>query len=160
MACFSKRVSCEPRREKTILRGFQPCLTYMLTGLYSHRRWLEAFGFRKKRACTIYVAKTKALIRCAVTAQLICAFVFAYAKISFSHDADHIIQPQSRSITSLYSKTVSTPAYGYEQYKLIIMIIILSIFKEDSAFSILASLPFGPPVNTDIDYYYLCIIAE
>ena len=28
----------------------------------------------------MYVAKTKALISCAVTAQLICAFVFAYAK--------------------------------------------------------------------------------
>ena len=33
-----------------------------------------------------YVAKTKALISCAVTAQLICAFVFAYEKNSFSHD--------------------------------------------------------------------------
>ena len=29
------------------------------------------------------VAKTKALISCAVFAQLICAFVFAYAKIRF-----------------------------------------------------------------------------
>ena len=32
------------------------------------------------------MAKTKALISCAVTAQLICAFVFAYAKSRFSHD--------------------------------------------------------------------------
>ena len=38
-------------------------------------------------ACTIYVAKTKALISCTVTAQLICAFVCAYAKSRFSHDA-------------------------------------------------------------------------
>ena len=30
--------------------------------------------------CTILIAKTKALISCAVTAQLICVFVFAYAK--------------------------------------------------------------------------------
>ena len=44
------------------------------------------FGFRKKGDCTIYVAKTKALISCAVTAQLICVFVFAYAKVRFSHD--------------------------------------------------------------------------
>ena len=43
--------------------------------------------FRFRNNCTIYVAKTKALIRCAVTAQLICLFVFAYAKSSFSHDA-------------------------------------------------------------------------
>ena len=35
----------------------------------------------------VYVAKTKALISCAVTAQLICGFVFAYAKSRFSHDA-------------------------------------------------------------------------
>ena len=48
---------------------------------------LENFGLRKKRGCTMYAAKIKALISCAVTAQLICAFVFAYAKSRFSHDA-------------------------------------------------------------------------
>ena len=47
------------------------------------------FGFRKKRDCTIYVAKAKALISFAVTAKLICVFVFAYAKHWFSHDAAH-----------------------------------------------------------------------
>ena len=36
---------------------------------------------------------------------------------------------------------------------IIIIIIIISIFKEDNLFSIIASLPYGPPVNTDIDYY-------
>ena len=36
---------------------------------------------------------------------------------------------------------------------IIIIIIIISIFKEDNVFSIAASLPYGPPVNTDIDYY-------
>ena len=35
--------------------------------------------------------KTKALISFAVTAKLICVFVFAYAKSRFSHDAAHII---------------------------------------------------------------------
>ena len=40
--------------------------------------------------CTIgHVAKTKVLIRCAVTAQLICAFVLTYAKSRFSHDLAH-----------------------------------------------------------------------
>ena len=39
---------------------------------------------------TIYVAKTKALISFAVTAKLICVFVFAYAKCWFSHDEAHI----------------------------------------------------------------------
>ena len=33
------------------------------------------------------------------------------------------------------------------------LIIIISIFKEDNIFSMIASLPYGPPVNTDIDYY-------
>ena len=36
---------------------------------------------------------------------------------------------------------------------IIIIIIIISIFKEDNVFSIIASLPYGPSVNTDIDYY-------
>ena len=81
----------EPRCEKTGLQGFRPGLTQ--TGLCSHRRWLEAwnYGFRKKRDCTIHVAKTKALISCAVTAQLICAFVFAYAKNRFSHYKAHML---------------------------------------------------------------------
>ena len=69
---------------------FLPCsdtkqavqLQKMATGLKS--------GFRKKRDRTIYVAKTKALISFAVTAKLICVFVFAYAKCSFSHDAAHL----------------------------------------------------------------------
>ena len=39
---------------------------------------------------TIYVGKTKALISCAVTVQLFCAIVFAYAKSRFYHDAVHI----------------------------------------------------------------------
>ena len=38
------------------------------------------FGFRKKRNFAIHVVKTKVLISFAVTANLICAFVFAYAK--------------------------------------------------------------------------------
>ena len=52
------------------------------TGLYSHRRRLETwnFGFRKQRDCTIQLAKTKALISFAVTAKLICVFVFRICK--------------------------------------------------------------------------------
>ena len=34
----------------------------------------------------MYLMKTKVLIKCAVTVQLICAFVFAYAKSRFSND--------------------------------------------------------------------------
>ena len=39
----------------------------------------------------ICVAKTKELISFAVTAKLICVFVFAYAKCLFSHDAAYIM---------------------------------------------------------------------
>ena len=39
----------------------------------------------------MYVAKTKALISCPVTTQLICAFVFANAKSRFSHDVAHLL---------------------------------------------------------------------
>ena len=39
---------------------------------------------------TICAAKTKALISCAVTAQLICGFVFASAYCLFSHAVAHI----------------------------------------------------------------------
>ena len=41
--------------------------------------------------CTIPIAKTKALISCKVTAQLICVFVFAYAKSQFSHNKAQMI---------------------------------------------------------------------
>ena len=37
------------------------------------------------------MVKTKALISFAVTAKMICVFVFAYAKSRFSHDAAQIM---------------------------------------------------------------------
>ena len=40
--------------------------------------------------CTICIAKTEALISCAVSVQLIWALVFAYAKSRFSHDMAHL----------------------------------------------------------------------
>ena len=43
------------------------------------------------RDCTIYIAKTKVLISYTVTAQLICAFFFAYAKRVFAHDTAQIL---------------------------------------------------------------------
>ena len=50
-----------------------------------------------------------------------------------------------------------TPIYGKNnnllQEIIIIIIIIISIFKEDNVFSMIASLPYGPLVNTDIDYF-------
>ena len=59
------------------------------------------------------MAKTKALISCAVTAQLICVFVFAYANCCFSHAQAQVIwqagwerkeiednEPSERGVTS------------------------------------------------------------
>ena len=62
--------SYEPCFEKTGLRGFRPGST--------------------QTGCSFHVAKTKALISFAVTAKLICVFVFAYAKIRFSHNEAQI----------------------------------------------------------------------
>ena len=59
---FNKKLF-EPRDKKTCLRGFPP---------------------------DAKVAKTKALISFAVTAKLICVFVFAYAKSRFSHNEAHL----------------------------------------------------------------------
>ena len=42
------------------------------------------------RKCTIYIAKTKKLISFAVTAKLICIFVFTYADCWFSHETAHM----------------------------------------------------------------------
>ena len=57
--------------KKTNNLGFRPGPTQ--TSLYSHRSRLETctFGFKKKRNCTIRVAKTKALISFAVTEKII-----------------------------------------------------------------------------------------
>ena len=52
---------------------------------------LQISDLRRKRKCTIRVAKTKALISFAVTAKLICVFVFAYADCWFSHGAAHLM---------------------------------------------------------------------
>ena len=88
---FISFITYEPVYEKTNNLVFRPGLTQ--TRLYSHRRWLEAgnFLFRKQRNCTIHVAKTKALISFAVTAKLICTFVFACADCWFSHAVAHIV---------------------------------------------------------------------
>ena len=55
-----------PLSTGTDLRYFRP--GPIQTGLHSLMRWLEAcnFEFRKVSDCSIYVGKTKALIRCAL----------------------------------------------------------------------------------------------
>ena len=48
------------------------------------------FRFKKKRKCTIRVAKTKVLISFAVIAKLICVVVFPYADCWFSQEVAHM----------------------------------------------------------------------
>ena len=82
--------------------GFQTGLTQ--TRLYSYRRWLrlEIADLRRRGGYTFCMAKTKALISCAITAQLICTFVFAYAKSRFSHEAAHMYETEYSGIILFY----------------------------------------------------------
>ena len=63
-----------------------------------------AIGLKFQRDCTICVAKTKALISFAVTAKLICVFIFAFAKSRFSHNEAHIINVGLNFVTLLCTK--------------------------------------------------------
>ena len=82
---FSWSFIIEPVREKTNnlgsdqVRHKQDC-TFTEDGLR-----LEILDLESTGNCTILVAKLKVLISFAVTAKLICAFVFAYADCWFSH---------------------------------------------------------------------------
>ena len=57
--------------------------------------------------------KTKALISFAVTAKLICVFVFVYAKSRFSHDAAHIVKLGSMGLYIFFFKFCSDIDRGY-----------------------------------------------
>ena len=63
-----------------------------------------ARGLKCKKDCTIPVAKTKAQISFTVTGKLICIFVFAYAKIWFSHNEAHFNTKQELSEIGLFPK--------------------------------------------------------
>ena len=62
-------------------------------------------GFRKYRNYTICVAKSKALISFAVTAKLICTFVFAYTDCRFSHEAAHLYRRLMSRYADLFKTT-------------------------------------------------------
>ena len=74
----------KPWHGKTNHFGFRPGLTQ--TELYKHRRWLEDGNF----GCRISRNGDVTLISRAVTAQIICVFVFAYADYLFSGAVTHI----------------------------------------------------------------------
>ena len=68
--------------------------------------------------CTIYVAKTKALISFAVTAKLICVFVFAYAKHWFFHDAAHFLIIEGCFLSVLHRVFLQQCAYDYQMNRI------------------------------------------
>ena len=88
--------------------------------LHRHRRWLEVgnFGFRKKRNCTIRVAKTKGLISFAVTAKLICAFVFANADCWFSYAAVQISFFLIKHVLEFQNKFLQSDSGHFTQFQL------------------------------------------
>ena len=78
----------EPRCEKTCPQGFQPGQTQTV----QQQKIAKGLKFQtlKDLEGLYYLAKTNTMISFAVTAKLICVFVFAFAKIRFSHEAAHI----------------------------------------------------------------------
>ena len=66
------------------------------------------------------VAKTNALISFAVTAKLICVFVFAYAKSRFSHDAAYFISNGCKSYQNIIEITeIMQEGESYDSVKLL-----------------------------------------
>ena len=69
------------------------------------------------------VAKTKALIRFAVTANLVCVFVFAHAKKGFSHDAAQILyEPSGKQNLSSWFPTRSDTNWAVQSQRMILEI--------------------------------------
>ena len=102
---------------KPTIWGFRPGPTQ--TSLYSHRSRLEAgnFGFKKKRNCTIRVAKTKMLISFAVTAKLVCVFVFAYAYCWFSHEAAQNFVTSINSVCTSFCESYYVSVWFCQRYR-------------------------------------------
>ena len=76
----------EPSHEKNNHLGFR--LGPIQTDMYIYRIWIEARNFRSKKKRNLLSVLQKQ--RHSVTAQLICAFVFAYACYLFSNALAHI----------------------------------------------------------------------
>ena len=66
------------------------------------------------RDCIIRIAKTNALISCAVTVQLICVFVFAYAKKMFCQGAAHMVLIVITFPIVTFKPSKNNKKYNYE----------------------------------------------
>ena len=76
------------------------------------------------RNCTIRVPKTKALINFAVTAMLICVFVFAYADCSFSHEVAHLFIFFRAGLVLLSGKLICLSVHAYHEKTRFYMVIL------------------------------------
>ena len=135
LPCNVLKILYEPLHENSNNLGFRPGPTQ--TSLCSYKRWVEAinFGFRNNSNCTICLAKTKALISCAVTAQLICAFVFAYANCWFYGAAAHI------GIMNMSSQNARIEIYLLQKlYKIKFRLEVVFVFRSRMSFFILYKL--------------------
>ena len=83
-------------------------------------------------------------------------------KSRFFHNTAHVYIAMLRSKYLLANKGFARHQFKdiadmhseYDHFAIVTFsCVIISIFKEDNVFSITASLPYSPPVNTDIDYY-------
>ena len=83
---YRKKVTFDKKQNKK-----KTVLSCCKDNFISSRRFVLSKLPYQNRYCTISGAKTKALISCAVTAQLISAFVFTYADCWFSGAAFHFI---------------------------------------------------------------------
>ena len=76
------------------------------------------------RGIVLSLAKTKALISCTVSVQLICAFVFALAKSRFSHDAHFFC-----SVEILFTlKDIISSLESYDKLNLIVTFILMMFY--------------------------------
>ena len=95
------------------------------------------------RDFTIRVAKTGALISFAVTAKLICVFVFAYAKRWFSHDVAQM--GNNKNYTKLQIDIMQDKIYfelaSIKQYNISSCELLIRLQREDMINGLSSSFP-------------------
>ena len=109
---LSRQLRSEPCHDKTCLLDFRPGPD--TNQAVQPQKMVR--GLKFQRDCTFFVAKAKALISCTVTVQLICTFVFANAKIRFSHDAAHLTVHTKLNLYSLGSMRHFLSSNEHEQH--------------------------------------------
>ena len=107
--CALNSISFEPRHEKTCHRGFRPGPTQTKLCVQS-QKMTSGLKFRIQKVKGLYYlcrkTKGRALISCAITAQVVCIFVFAYAKTRYFFSSGSQCWYISHEPSSLYHHSV------------------------------------------------------